>query len=148
MSQLDELRQILVGDNSEQLSDLKARIEDLDARTRDVAEVLAPAIDHGIKESDDLLNALKEPVSEGLKQAIRAEPVEYAQILYPAIVPSIRLAISQAISSLLVTINQTVASATTVSGLRRQDMNRCARAFHMPNWCCVNLYCFALSTCT
>jgi len=118
MSQLDELREILNGDNSERLSELKTRLEDIELRTKDVAEVLAPAIDKGIQDSDDLINALKEPVSEGLKQTIRAEPVEYAEILYPAIAPSIRLAISQAISSLLATINQTMASATTISGLR------------------------------
>ena len=118
MSQIDELRKIIVGDNSEQLSELKQRVESLDARTRDVAEVLAPAIEQGIKDNDNLVNALKAPVSEGLKQAIRAEPNEYAEILYPAIAPSIRLAISQALSSLLVTINQTVESATSISGLR------------------------------
>lgn len=118
MSQIDELRRIIVGDNSEQLSELKQRIESIDARTRDVAEVLAPAIGEGIKNSDDIIDALQKPVSEGLKRAIRSEPVEYADILYPAIAPSIRLAISQAISSLLTTINQTMESATSISGLR------------------------------
>ena len=118
MGQLEELRKIIVGDNSAQLSELKRRVESLDARTRDVAEVLAPAIDQGILANDDLIIALKEPVSEGLKQAIRAEPIEYANILYPAIAPSIRLAISQAISSLLATINQTIKSTTSVSGIK------------------------------
>lgn len=118
MSQIEELKRILVGDNTEQLTELKERVENIDTRTRDVAEVLAPAIDIGINESDALVNALKQPVSTGLKKAIRAEPVEYAQILYPAIAPSIRLAISQAISSLLATINQTVKSATSLSGIR------------------------------
>jgi hypothetical protein len=120
MSQIEELRAILVGENSEQLSELKSRIESIDARTRDVSEVLAPAINRGIAESDDLINALKAPVSEGLKQAIRAEPIAYADILYPAIAPSIRMAISQAISSLLVTINQTLESATSANGLRNR----------------------------
>ena len=118
MSQLDELRRIIVGGNSEELAALKKRIESIDARTRDVAEVLAPAISRGVQKNQDLVNALKDPVSAGLKQAIRAEPNVYADILYPAISPSIRLAISQAISSLLVTINQTMASATSISGLQ------------------------------
>ncbi|MEM7357806.1 MAG: hypothetical protein AAF431_01760 [Pseudomonadota bacterium] len=118
MSQIEELKRILVGDNTEQLSELKERVENIETRTKDVAEVLAPAIDIGINQSDELVNALKQPVSVGLKKAIRAEPTEYAQILYPAIAPSIRLAISQAISSLLATINQTVKSATSFSGIR------------------------------
>ncbi len=117
MSQIDELRQIIVGDNTEQLSELKKRIESVEARTRDVAEVLPPAIERGIEESDQLINAFKKPVSETLKRAIRTEPKEYAEILYPVMAPSIRRAISQAISSLLVTINQVTESATSIKGL-------------------------------
>jgi len=52
-----------------------------------------------------------------LKQAIRTEPESYAEILYPVMAPSIRRAISQAISSMLVTINQTIQSATSAQGI-------------------------------
>lgn len=117
MSQIEELRQILIGDNSEQLSELKQRIENVEQRTKDVAEVLPPAIDAGLKNNSGLVQALKEPVSLGLKEAIRTEPTAYAEILYPVMAPSIRRAIAQAISSMLVTINRTIESATTVQGL-------------------------------
>ena len=52
MSQIEELRRILVGDNAEHLSELKDRVENIETRTKDVAEVLAPAIDIGINEGD------------------------------------------------------------------------------------------------
>lgn len=119
MSQIDELRQIIVGDSSEQLTELKNRIEDLDRRTSDVAEVLSPAIDAELKEGGQrLISSLQHPVSIGLKQAIRSEPKAYAEILYPVMAPSIRRAISQAISSMMVTINRTIESATSVRGIR------------------------------
>ena len=118
MNQLDELRQIIVGDNAQQLAQLRERLESVEARTRDVSEVLAPAIDATMARDDSLVSALKEPVSEGLKQAIRVEPQAYAEILYPAIAPSIRAAIAQAINSMLATINKTIESATTVGGIR------------------------------
>lgn len=117
MSQIEELRQILVGDNAEELAKLRNRIDSLDQRTKDVAEVLAPAIDVGIKKNDKLVNSLAGPVSSSLKTAIRAEPDNYAEILYPVMAPAIRRAISQAISSLMVTINQTMASATSAEGI-------------------------------
>jgi len=117
MTQIDELRQIIVGDNAEQLNKLKERIENVESRAQDVSEVLATAIDVGIKKDDQLLNSLKAPVSESIKKAIRAEPVEYAEILYPVMGPSIRRAISQAISSLLITINHSIESATSVQGI-------------------------------
>ena len=53
-----------------------------------------------------------------LKRAVRSEPEEYAEILYPVMAPSIRKAITQALSSLLLTINRSVESATTLSGIK------------------------------
>ena len=119
MTQIEELRRIIVGENAEQLAELKARIENIDQRTLDVSEVLTPAIKGGLKKDGQaLISVLKEPVSLGLKQAIRAEPDEYADILYPAMAPSIRRIISQAISSLLITINNTIESATSTQGIK------------------------------
>lgn len=118
IDQIDELRQILNGDNAEDIAALKRRLENIEERTKDVAEVLAPAINTGLRENDSLVNALKQPVSKGLKQAIRSEPDVYAEILYPAIAPSIRRAISQSLSSLLITINRSVESATSFEGLK------------------------------
>lgn len=117
MSQIEQLRQILVGDSAEQLGELKDRIENVERRANDVSEVLAPAIDAGLKHDDQLINSLQEPVATSLKRAIRKEPKAYAEILYPVMSPLIRHAISQAISSLLITINRTMESATSVSGL-------------------------------
>jgi len=114
--QIDELREILNGANSSELAALKERIDNVENRTRDVAEVLAPAIRKS--DSDALVSSLKDPVSSSLKYAIRSEPEDYAEILYPVMAPAIRRAISQAIASLMVTINRTVESATSVSGIR------------------------------
>jgi OOP family OmpA-OmpF porin len=119
MSQIDELRHLIVGANEEQLAALKERIENIEQRTLDVAEVITPALNEGLKrDGQSLVSALKDPVTIGLKQAIRAEPDEFADILYPAMAPSIRRIISQSISSLLVTINRTVESATSAEGIR------------------------------
>lgn len=118
IDQIEELRHLIVGDDSEQLAELKLRVENIDSRTRDVAQVLPPAIQQGLKNDGRLIKSLSEPVSESLKIAIRKEPAEYAEILYPVMAPSIRRAISQAISSLLVTINRTMESTTTLSGIR------------------------------
>jgi len=117
MSQIEELREILVGGNAEEIAKLRERINNLDQRTRDVSEVLAPAIEAGIESGSELIDSLTVPVSQSLKRAIRAEPDNYAEILYPVMAPAIRRSISQAISSLMVTINQTMASATSVEGI-------------------------------
>jgi len=94
-------------------------LENVERRTSDVAEVLSPAIDTEFRESGArLVTSLQKPVSLGLKRAIRAEPRAYAEILYPVMAPSIRRAIAQALSSMMVTINRTIESATSVTGLR------------------------------
>ena len=117
MSQIDELRQIIVGDNAELLDELKQRIESVEQRTKDVAEVLPGAIEDRLDTDNRLVDSFKKPVSIGLKQAIRTEPDAYAEILYPVMAPSIRRAISQAISSMIATINQTIQSATSAQGI-------------------------------
>jgi len=117
MSQIDELRQIIVGDNTELLNELKQRIENVEQRTKDVAEVLPSAIEDRLDTDNRLVDSFKKPVSIGLKQAIRTEPDAYAEILYPVMAPSIRRAISQAISSMIATINQTIESATSAQGI-------------------------------
>jgi len=119
MSQIEELRQIIIGGSAEELDDLKNRLENVERRTTDVAEVLSPAIDIEFRESGaKLVRSLQKPVSMGLKRAIRAEPKEYAEILYPVMAPSIRRAIAQALSSMMITINRTIESATSVKGIR------------------------------
>lgn len=118
MSQIEELRDIIIGDSNAELGELKDRLENVERRTTDVAEVLSPAITAEFRESQArLVNSLQKPVSLGLKRAIRSEPKEYADILYPVIAPSIRRAIAQALSSMMVTINRTIESATSVKGL-------------------------------
>ena len=80
MSQIDELRQIIVGGSAEQLAELANRIEDLEHRTNDVAEVLPPAIDLEVASGGDrLVDSLTRPVSMSLKRAVRSEPEEYAE---------------------------------------------------------------------
>lgn len=118
MSQIDELRQIIIGSDAEVLQELKDRIESIEKRTKDVAEVLPAAIEARVKADSRLADALKEPVFSGLKTAIRKEPDVYADILYPVMAPSIRRMINQSLSSMMVTINHAISSATSVQGLK------------------------------
>lgn len=64
IDQIEELRHLIVGDDSEQLAELKLRVENIDSRTRDVAQVLPPAIQQGLKNDGRLIKSLSEPVSE------------------------------------------------------------------------------------
>lgn len=121
MSQLEdlkELKRIIVGDNADELGRIRDRLQDTESRTSDVAEVLAPAINKGIAEDPRLSAAFEKPVADGLTKAVQNDPETIANALYPVMAPAIRRAISESISSLLVTINQTIESATTVGGMR------------------------------
>ena len=118
MSQLEELKKIIVGDNAEDVAKLKQRIENINTRTRDVAEVLPTAIEKRIEQDEKLAKALQQPISKSIKSSIQREPKEYADILYPIMSPAIRMSITSAIRSMLATINQTVESATSIRGWR------------------------------
>lgn len=118
MSQLDELKKIIVGDNAEDVARLRERLENLNARTNDVAEILPRAIEQRIEQDEQLAKSLQKPISRSIKASIQREPKEYADILYPIMSPAIRMSIASAIRSMLATINQTVESATSFRGWR------------------------------
>lgn len=118
VSQLSELRRIIVGDQADQLSQLKDRLERVSKRSKDVAEVLPAAIKLSHKEGSGLGRSLSPIMTQAIDRAIRQDPEKFADAFYPVMAPSIRLMIANSIRSLLASINQSVESATTVKGFR------------------------------
>jgi len=119
MSQLAELRKIIVGEQADQLDSIKERLEEVALRSKDVAEVLPEAI---LQADDDrgrdLGKALSPLVSSTIKTTIRRDTQEFADIFYPVLAPSIRLMVANMIRSFMDSMNQTIESATSVQGLK------------------------------
>jgi len=118
MSQLNELKSLLVGDQAKEIAELKERVELEENRTRDVSEVLPEAIQGCINNrSDDLNDALSPMLSTSVKTTIEKDPDGFATIFFPALAPAIRMMIANSLRNFAHSMNQVIASTTTLKGL-------------------------------
>ena len=119
MSQLAELRKIIVGEQADQLDLIKERLDEVALRSKDVAEVLPEAIEHANKQrEEDLAEVVTPIVTTSIKRNIQKDPEDFAKILYPALAPSIRLMIANMLRSFTNSMDQTIESATSLKGLK------------------------------
>ncbi len=115
MSELQELKRLLVGEETDGLRRLRSRVEDRERRIQDISEALPDVIGSG---DERLVAALQRPVNDCIRQSIEQDPQHFADILFPVMGPAIRAAISDAMRSLVRSINQTVESTMSVQGLK------------------------------
>lgn len=119
MSQLAELRKIIVGEQADQLDLIKERLDEVALRSQDVAEVLPEAISKANDQrEEDLAEVVTPIVTASIKRNIQKHPEDFAKMFYPALVPSIRLMIANMLRSFTSSMDQTIESATSLKGLK------------------------------
>ncbi|MFK8030803.1 MAG: hypothetical protein AB8G18_11235 [Gammaproteobacteria bacterium] len=108
MNDLEQIKEILFGNEKKALDTLVRRLDRPESRTADVADVLPDAVTISYNTDDRLGKALSQPLEYTLSEAIRREPKKFADALFPVMGPAIRKAISEAIKSTLQMINMTI----------------------------------------
>ncbi|MGH1426446.1 MAG: hypothetical protein ACRBEE_00750 [Arenicella sp.] len=119
MNQLTELRNIIVGEQQEELQLLKDRLE----QTRIDPEKLAIMLPEAFRLTESVNNSMvaneMQPyMSKSVIRAVEDDPHGFAEVLYPALVPAIRLMLMNAIKAFTRRINTTIESTTTAQGLK------------------------------
>lgn len=114
---LERLRELILGERCAHLDALYDRVEDPEARTSDVAEVLPAAINRVI---DDPVTQpeIEQPIVDTIRGAIKRDTESFAEALFPVLGPAIRRAVSDALKSLVERINLAMEHSFTVKGLR------------------------------
>lgn len=116
-SELEQLQELLIGDEQRALNQLNDRIENTDQRTRDVAEVLSDAI--RLSAQDRVLETvLREPIERAIHESIRRDPKEITNLLYPVILPAIRRSIEESLRAFIERIDLLVEQRLSVNSLR------------------------------
>ncbi len=116
-SEYEELQSLLLGNNKQLLQALKARIENPERRTRDVAEVLSAAL-HLAAQDKALRTALREPMQDAIRDSIRRNPHEIADLLYPVIFPAIRQSIEETLRAFVERIDTLIQQRFSVHALK------------------------------
>lgn len=115
-TELAELRELLVGQEIEELARVQARLADPAKRTEDLAQVLPDAIRAAKPKS--LRDALEPIVEKSFHSSVRRNPRELAEAIYPIIGPAIRTSIAAAIRDFAEALNQIVEKSASFRSIR------------------------------
>ncbi len=114
--ELAELRELLVGQEIEELARVQARLADPAKRAEDLAQVLPEAI--RAAKTKSLRDALEPIVEKSFQTSVRRNPKEVADAIYPVIGPAIRNSISAAIRDFTEGLNQIVEKSASFRAIR------------------------------
>jgi OOP family OmpA-OmpF porin len=112
------LRQLLLGPEQQRLDALTDRIDAMGLTAAEVAEQLPEAIALRASRDQQLGRALAPTVETALRESIRRNPREIAAAIFPILGPAIRKAISEAMTSLVRSINGAVEHSLSTQGIR------------------------------
>ncbi len=114
MNDIDRLKQLLFGNEKKALDAITRRLETPESRTADVSDVLPEAILRSHASDPRLTRALEEPVEVCIKNSIRKDPHDFADVLFPVIGPAIRKSIADALRSMTQSLNQAIENSLSV----------------------------------
>lgn len=131
---LVELREILVEPFREDIDDLRRRVQRVELREEettavDVSQVLPEAVRRRSGDAE-LSEALAPTIEKTLHVSVERDPQPIVDAIFPVIGPAIRKAVSEALSSLMANVNQTLERGFSLKGLRwRWEAWRTGRSF-------------------
>lgn len=120
LTEMEELRHLLIGREAEVLADLRKRLDDPGLRAQELADVLVETIRISQAQGEDLAGAIEAPVQACIKQSIEKDTQFFADALFPIMGPAIRKSINEALKSFVQTINATIESTISVQRLKWQ----------------------------
>src|ERR1700722_5186454 len=115
-AELNELRQLIIGDELQQLDTIQARLDDPARRAADLAQVLPEAV-KGAK-ARALRDALEPIFEKAFSSSVRKTPRELADAIYPIIGPAIRTSIAAALRDFAEALNQIVEKSASFRAIR------------------------------
>jgi outer membrane protein OmpA-like peptidoglycan-associated protein len=113
---LAELRELLVGQELEDLASVQARLADPAKRAADLAQVLPAAIKAA--KANSLREALEPLVENTLHNAVRNHPQKLVDAIYPIMGPAIRTSIAASIREFAESLNQIVRKSFSFQSIR------------------------------
>ena len=115
--QLALLRQLLGGDDYQQMVTLGRRLSDEASRQQYFAEVIAEALSIRSARDDSVAESLAPILSESIHSSIRSNPEEVSEALYPVMGPAIRKSITETIQSLFDGFNRALEDSLSMRSL-------------------------------
>lgn len=99
------------------LNQLREHLLDSQRRTEDTAEILVDSLKLAARDREKLIGALSDPVDGCIQNIVEQKPQVLADSLFPVMGPAIRKSISEALKSLVQSINQMVEQSMSLKSL-------------------------------
>lgn len=127
---LDELRDLLVGQERSEIVDLRKRFEGLEVLPEDVSRHLPQAILLRTRQDDQLSQALTPTIESAIQDSVKRNPGVLVDAISPVMGPAIRKSIREALASMVESINRSVEHSLTPQGIRwRMEARRTGKSF-------------------
>lgn len=118
MNQLTELRNIIIGEQQEELVLLRQRLEESRIDSEKLAKILPKTLKLLSVKSGGFTTDTQLYISKSVFKAVEDDSHGFAEVLYPALMPAIRLMLTNSIRALTNRVNTTIESTTTAQGLK------------------------------
>lgn len=115
---LARLKQILLGDDYEQLLALRDKLNDDRALTELIASVIAEALRERNRHDEAIADVLAPTIDQAIAGSIDQDPKKLAESLYPIMGPAIRKSISETLQQMLENFNHLLEDSFSPKALR------------------------------
>ena len=115
--QLDLLRQLLCGEDYQQMVALSQRLTDEQTRQEFFAAIIAEAIAIRNTQDDAIAQSLAPLISDSMHTSIRNDPESVSDALYPVMGPAIRKSITETIQALFDSFNKALEDSLSMRSL-------------------------------
>lgn len=106
MNELEQLNSLLTGGlESKRLTDLEYRLNNIQQRSQEIAEILPNAV-RSLQKQSDFINALQISVDSCVKQAMQQDPKSFVKVLLPAEKPLLRQAATDAVKPIQLALQE------------------------------------------
>ncbi len=129
-TELEQVRQILLGDEYRDLLRFRSALEDDQQFVRRVAAVIAESLQARAAIDDSVAAVLMPTIERAISESIEQDPRKLAVSLYPVMGPAIRKSISETLQQMLDSVNQLLEASLSLRTLRwRLDAWRTGRSY-------------------
>ena len=118
LSELDELRRLLVGPNIEKLEQLAEKLDSPEKLSHEIGGILPQAMKISAQQGDRLSEAMIPTVEEIVRLSIKRDINKFANALFPVIGPAIRKSISETFRQMMQSLNQVLEYGLSWQGIK------------------------------
>jgi outer membrane protein OmpA-like peptidoglycan-associated protein len=116
--QLNELRDLIIGLNTKELSRLQKLIRDPHEFANEISDLLPFAVRKLVEKGEVSMESLQPFIEEGMQKSIEKNPQKLADILFPIMGPAIRKAVSEDLKRMIAAINANLEAGLSPKSLK------------------------------